>query len=108
MPWEDQPDTLPTRAELARDLLLYEMKDYAGESGASWLVDQEFLLYEAACFERFPRAKDADGARVDLAKRLGDLGALALGWWAWPDSVGRTGHEPVFLPVEEFLRFYDA
>jgi hypothetical protein len=92
-----EPDDLPTRAELARDLLLHVMRDYAEESCASWLVDQEFHLWEASFLGRFPHATDEAGARVDFCKRLDDLGTLAGGWWAWPSSVGRTGHQEVFF-----------
>ena len=104
----DSPDNLPTRAELARDLLLHVMRDYADELCASWLMDQEFYLWEAAHLGRFPHTVDEAGARTDFCKRLGDLGALANGWWAWPDSVGRTGHQEVFLSVDEFHPFYVA
>jgi hypothetical protein len=108
MPWENQPDDLPTRAELARDLLLYVMKDYADEVCASWLVNQEFYLWEAAHLGRFPHAKDETGARVGLCKRLADLATLAEGWWVRPDSVGREGHQEVFLTEEAFRPFYVA
>jgi len=39
----------PTRAELARELLRYKMEDYS-QNGfcASWLVDLEWELWEAA------------------------------------------------------------
>ncbi|HBJ87789.1 MAG TPA: hypothetical protein DDZ88_28815, partial [Verrucomicrobiales bacterium] len=81
MPMSDESDILPTRAELARDLLLHVMRDYAEESCASWLVDQEFYLWEAAHEGRFPHATDEAGARSAFCKRLGALGALAGGRW---------------------------
>ena len=45
----DAADGLPSRAALARELLRYKMEDYS-ENGfcASWLVDLEFELWEAA------------------------------------------------------------
>lgn len=104
----NQPDTLPSRAELARELLLYVMRDYADGACASWLVDQEFYLWEAAHLGRFPNAKDETGARVDFCNRLRDLAILAEGWWAWPDTVGREDPQEVFLSEEEFLPFYQA
>jgi len=108
MPWDDEPDELPSRAELAHDLLLSVMRDYEDESCASWLVNQEFELWEAAVHGRFPRAKDEADARADFCKRLGDLGALSGGWWAWPSAVGREGEQEVFLSAEEFHPFYWA
>ena len=45
----DPADGLPTRAALARELLRYKMEDYSENSFcASWLVDLEFELWEAA------------------------------------------------------------
>lgn len=74
MPWENQPDDLPTRAELARDLLLYVMKDYADEVCASWLVNQEFYLWEAAHLGRFPTQR----------MRPGHVSVSASDWLIWP------------------------
>lgn len=102
----DSPDDLPTRAELARELLRFKMLEYADELCASWLVDQEFHLYEAAVMQRFPHAKDDLTARVDFCVMLGNLGALANGWWALPGSVGRDGYDLVFVPLAEWTEHY--
>jgi hypothetical protein len=107
MHFPTEHDDLPSRAELARDLLLCVMKEHAEDWCASWLVDQEFELWEAACHGSFPALSVLDERR-DLAKRLGDLGALAGGWWAMPRHVGKEGHEPIFVSLEEFGRFYSA
>jgi hypothetical protein len=82
----DEPDTLPTRAELARDRLLHVMRDDAEEVWASWLVDQEFYLWEAACLGRFPHAVGEAGARS----------ASASGWaiWARWRVAGGRGRMP--------------
>ena len=102
----DEPDGLPSRAELARELLLRFMCDFAEESCASWLVDQQFELWEAAFLGRFPETTSIFGPREDFCKRLGDLGTLANGWLACASSVRPEGHERVFLSTDEFHPFY--
>ncbi|CAN5888154.1 hypothetical protein BH11VER1_BH11VER1_06710 [soil metagenome] len=99
----DSPDNLPTRAELARELLRFKMLEYADEFCASWLVDQEFYLYDAAVAQRFPHAENELATRVEFCVMLGNLGALAGGWWAWPSS---EGHDPVFVPLAEWTERY--
>ena len=45
----DPADSLPSRPALARELLLYKMKEYSQDGFcATWLVDLEFELWEAA------------------------------------------------------------
>ena len=97
----DPSDGLPTRAALARELLRYKMEDYS-ENGfcASWLVDLEFELWEAADRDS-PSEREMFAVKTSRECRL--LAELCGGWWAWDNHV--TGAEnPVFMPMELWLQ----
>lgn len=94
-------DDLPTRAELARELLRYKMEDYS-QNGfcASWLVDLEFELWDAV-------DRDSPSERemftVNTSRECRRLAELCGGWWAW-DNAAAPGENPVFLPMGRWLQ----
>ncbi len=96
----DPTDGLPTRAALARELLLYKMEDYS-QNGfcASWLEDLEFELWEAADRDS-PSEREMFTVNTSRECRL--LAELCGGWWAW-DAEMTGADNPVFMPMERWL-----
>ena len=97
----DPADGLPTRAALARELLRYKMEDYS-ENGfcASWLVDLEFALWEAADRD----SPSGDGMfTVNTSRECRLLAELCGGWWAW-DKAAYPGENPVFMHMERWMK----
>ena len=97
----DPTDHLPTRAALARELLRYKMEEYSQDGFcASWLIDLEFELWEAA-------ERDAPSERemfiVTTSRECRRLAELAGGWWAWDKEVPGADN-PVFVPLEEWQK----
>lgn len=98
----DQTDGLLSRAALARELLLYKMKEYSQDSAcATWLVDLEFEIWEAAD-KTAPATRDSFAMAVN--KECRPLAEIAGGWWAWPDNAGPNDEAPVFLPLAEWKK----
>lgn len=92
----------PTRAELARELLLYKMEEYS-EDGfcASWLVDLEYELWNAADQPEDPAPLGCWTKSTSKECRI--LAEIAGGWWVFEDD-SRPGEEgPVFLPMARWL-----
>jgi hypothetical protein len=96
----DPTDGLPSRAALARELIRYKMEDYSENSFcASWLVDLEFELWEAA--DRDAPCGD-EMFTVNTCRECRLLAELCGGWWAW-DKAAPAGVNPVFMPMERWL-----
>lgn len=97
----DPADSLPSRATLARELLRYKMEDYS-ENGfcASWLVDLEFELWEAADRDS-PSEREMFTVNTSRECRL--LAELCGGWWAW-DKESPGAENPVFMSMERWLK----
>ena len=99
------PDLDPTvgrlsRATLARELLLYKMKEYSQDGFcATWLVDLEFELWEAADV-----ATPAKGESYAMAvsKECRPLAEIAGGWWVWPGDLAPKEEAPVFVSLPEW------
>jgi hypothetical protein len=91
----------PTRAELAREVLLHRMRDYSEEFHcAGWLSGLEVLLWE------IPEEDDRTWvqARREISMELRTLAEIAEGWWAWNDEVP-GGDNPVFVPLAEWKKW---
>ena len=98
----DPTDGLPTRAALARELLLYKMKEYSQDGFcATWLVDLEFELWEAA--DKATPAKGESFA-MSVSKECRPLAEIAGGWWAWPKNPGPNDAAPVFVSLADWHR----
>jgi hypothetical protein len=92
---------LPTRVELARELLRYKMEDYS-QNGfcASWLIDLEWDLWTAS------EKSDPDPAErmtVEFSRECRVLGEIANGWWVWEDKTRPAEVGPVFITMERWL-----
>jgi len=97
----DPDDGLPSRATIARELLLYKMKEYSEDFFcASWLVDLEFELWEAAERES---PSEREMSMVTTSRECRSLAELAGGWWAWDDKAP-GGDNPIFMPLEEWKK----
>lgn len=97
----DLTDGLPSRAALARELLRYKMEEYSQDGFcASWLVDLEFELWEAA--ERVSPS-EREMFTVTTSRECRRVAELAGGWWAWDKDVAGAGN-PVFMPMERWLQ----
>ncbi len=95
----DPPD--PTRAELARELLRYKMMEYSeGFFCATWLVDLEFELWEAA---EQNNGSPQQEYLVSLSRELRMLAEIAGGWWVYEDETRPDERGPVFIPMERWL-----
>lgn len=91
----DPTDGLPSRVALARELLRYKMEEYSQDGFcASWLIDLEYELWEAA--ERKTPTERA-ACTVATSKECRRLAEIAGGWWVWPDIPKQDG--PVFISL---------
>ena len=79
----------PTLAELARELLLYRMKEYSEAMCASWLSGTEFDVWELA----EPGAANPEELAWQRQNGLDcrKLGELASGWWVYDGSRHEGG-----------------
>jgi hypothetical protein len=99
----DPADHMPSRAALAREVLLFRMRMlsklfYEHE----WVEDLEFEIWDMA--HGVPaRFGDKDVSR-EMAKSFRDLIKLGGGFWAWPEVVGREGDHEVFVPLAEWKK----
>lgn len=101
----DPTDGLPSRAALARELLLYKMKEYSQDGFcATWLVGLEFELWEAADREN---PTEREFYTVSTSKECRLLAEIAGGWWAWLDELGPGERGPVFMTLAEWSRNLD-
>ena len=98
----DPVDGLPSRVALARELLLYKMKEYSQDGFcATWLVDLEFELWEAA--EKATPVK-GESYVMAVSKECRPLAEIAGGWWSWPDNAGPNDEAPVFVSLTKWHR----
>lgn len=94
----DPTDGLPSRTALARELLRYKMAEYSQDGFcASWLMDLEIELWEAA--DRESPAED-EACMVAASKECRRLAEVAGGWWVWPETPKAAG--PVFISMAEW------
>lgn len=91
------PPPSPTRAELAREVLLHRMKEYSEDYHcAGWLGGLEFLLWETpAADDGSPSAKRLR----NLVPELRTLAEIADGWWLYEDETHPNTRGPVFIPM---------
>lgn len=99
----DTTDHMPSRAALAREVLLFRMRMlsklfYEHE----WVEDLEFEIWDMA---HVAPARFADKAvSREMAKYFRDLIKLGGGFWAWPEVVGQQGDNEVFVPLKEWKK----
>lgn len=90
----------PTRAELARELLLYKMREYSQDAFcASWLVDLETELWQLAAS---PPAHDVAGFPPAFFRQIHQLALLADGWWLWEATSPSENSGPVFISLSDW------
>lgn len=91
----------PTRADLARELLRYKMEDYS-QNGfcASWLVELEWELWEAA---EWNIPDDPRTMTIEASRECRALAEIAGGWWVWKDETVPSDDGPVFIPTARWL-----
>ncbi len=91
----------PTRAELAREVLLHRMRDYSEEFHcAGWLGGLEFLLWEVSEEGGQPWIQ----SRREISAECHTLAEIAGGWWVYEDETRPGEHGPVFIPMERWLQ----
>jgi hypothetical protein len=99
----DPTDHMPSRAALAREVLLFRMRKlsklfYEHE----WVEDLEFEIWDMAHVTP-ARFADKDVSR-EMAKSFRDLIKLGGGFWSWPEVVGKEGDSEVFVPLAEWKK----
>lgn len=98
----DPGDGLPSRTALARELLLYKMKEYSQDGFcASWLVDLEFELWESANLSA-PSPQEMHS--VSTSRECRALAQIADGWWVYEDETRRGENGPVFISTERWMK----
>ncbi len=87
----------PTRAELARDLLLYKMMEYSQDGFcATWLVDLEWELWtEADRPDSLPKREYI----LSVSRECRILAEIAGGWWVYEDETRPGEDGPVFVTM---------
>ena len=99
----DPADHMPSRAALAREVLLFRMRMlsklfYEHE----WVEDLEFEIWDMA---HVVPARFADQeVTKETAKYFRDLVKLGGGFWVWPEVVGQTGDHEIFIPLAEWKK----
>ena len=97
----DPTDDLPTRAELAKELLRLRMRQMSEDfRAAGWLTRLEFSIWNMA--HQSPHKFEGAPVPDDLAKSFRDLATVAEGWWVWPDTIGQKGDREIFIPHGEW------
>lgn len=95
----------PTRAELARELLRYKMEEYSQDGFcATWLVDLEFDLWEAAD-RQAPSEREA--YTVATSRECRALAEIAGGWWVYQDEIRPNELGPVFISLERWQQILE-
>ncbi len=93
-------DDLPSRADLARELLLYKMREYFQDAYcASWLVGIEIELWDLAEREA---PTERESYAVTTSKECRRLAGIAGGWWAWHETAGRKDGREIFITLDEW------
>ena len=99
----DPADQMPSRAALAREVLLFRMRMLSNLFYQSeWVEDLEIDIWNMAHTKPY-RFADNDVSQ-DMAKYFRDLIALGGGMWVWPEVIGQEGGSEVFLELEEWQK----
>ena len=99
----DPTDRMPSRAALAREVLLFRMRMLSKLFYQSdWVEDLEIDIWNMAHTKPF-RFADRDVSPA-MAKSFRDLMKLGGGIWVWPDVVGKEGDGEIFLTLEEWKK----
>ena len=99
----DPADQMPSRAALAREVLLCRMRMlsklfYEHE----WVEDLEIEIWDMA---HVAPARFADqDVTQETAKYFRDLIKLGGGFWVWPEVVGQTGGHEIFIPLNQWQK----
>jgi hypothetical protein len=89
----------PTRAELAREVLLHRMRQYSEDFHcAGWLGGLEFLLWDPPVEADAPWTLE----RKALADECRILGEIAGGWWVYQDETCPAERGPVFITMDRW------
>ena len=102
----------PTIAELARELLLYRMREYSEAMCASWLSCAEYDIWELGESGRSDPKEAAWLRRIALDCRK--LSAMASGWWVYDSNAKAagenawSGQNPHFITLTEWKERYAA
>jgi hypothetical protein len=90
----------PTRAELARELLLYKMREYSQDGFcAGWLHGLENELWALALA---PTSFQSTGFSPDFFHQLHQLALIGDGWWVWQTASPPENSGPVFVSLCEW------
>lgn len=89
----------PSRSELAREVLLFRMKEYSEEFHcAGWLSGLEFLLWETPV--------DDDDSRTKFLRPVvlecHTLAEISGGWWVYQDKTRPGEPGPVFVSMDRW------
>jgi len=96
----------PTRADLARELLLCKMREYSQDGFcASWMDGLEPELWQLAVS---PPANEVAGFPPAFFIRIRQLALLADGWWVWEAATPPESSGPVFISLSEWERRREA
>jgi hypothetical protein len=90
----------PSPQDLARELLLYKMQEYSQDGFcASWLVDLELTLWNAAT-ELDPSPAGQSATSISRDCRI--LAEIAAGWWVFKDESQPDVPGPVFVSLDRW------
>ena len=90
----------PTRADVARELLLYKMREYSQDGFcASWLHDMESELWQLAVC---PSPAKTAGFAPNFFREIHGLALIAGGWWVWKTAPDPEKSGPVFISLSEW------
>ncbi len=99
----DPSDRMPSRAALAREVLLFRMRMLSNLFYQSdWVEDLEIDIWNMAHIKPF-RFADKDVSPA-TAKYFRDLMKLGGGIWVWPDVVGNEGDHEIFISLDEWKK----
>jgi hypothetical protein len=94
----DHPPS-PTRADLAREVLLHRMRAYSEDFHcAGWLGGLEFLLWHPPVETDAPWTRE----RKALSDECRILGEIAGGWWVDEDETCPAERGPVFITMDRW------
>lgn len=94
----------PTRAELARELLLDKMREYSQDGFcASWMQGLEFELWQLATSSS---PTESSGFSPEFYQQLHQLTVIADGWWRWETTSDSSGVGPVFVSLGTWQKVY--
>jgi len=97
----DPNDGMPSRARLARECLLFRMRQLSETFySAGWIEDLEFEVWDMA--HRSPYRFAGNDVTDNTAKFFRDLATLAEGWWVPEDDTRPDEPGPVFISMERW------